>query len=208
MGKGTPKRRKTTKRSVLDSLPKAEQDRIILERLLAENKMPGGMTFDALGHRYGVVLRTVRMWYLKQDEARKQAVFGKYLHDKKLADAERANSMAIVLGEDIEADFRFILRELKRILEESKSDDDRILQLTSLREMTKVLDKLANLLGLMTKKVDITVDLNTSPQWLEMRDVLMRVLRHHPAALLDFQKEVQALKSGPVLEGKALEHQT
>lgn len=98
-------------------------------------------------------------------------------------------------------DLKWVLRELKRILEESKDDEDRVLQLGTLRETHKVLNSLANIFGLVSKKVDVTIDINNSPAVLQIREVILNVLEQHPEAQADFLREMQRLQ---VIEAKAI----
>ena len=196
-----PKR--TTKKATLDHLPESRQDSIILARLLIEQDMPGGRTYPDLAHEFGLATLTVKRWYDKQTDARKQKVMAHYLHRKKQEQAEIAEGVGAALGEDIQQDFRWVLKHLKRLVEDGEKDGDNVLELSALRETSRVLEKLANLLGMMRKKVEISVDLNASPQFIELRDVIVRVLEDHPDAMVDFQRELHRLQHG----GRVIEHQ-
>ena len=46
----------------------------------------------------------------------------------------------------------------------------------------------------MSKKVDVTIDINNSPAVLQIREVILNVLEQHPEAQADFLREMQRLR--------------
>lgn len=134
-------------------------------------------------------------------EDEKLRLVAQHLERARLAETERAAAVVKNLGDDVVTDLKWVLRELKRILEESKDDEDRVLQLGALRETHKVLNSLANIFGLVSKKVDVTIDINNSPAVLQIREVILNVLEQHPEARADFLREMQRLQ---VIEAKAI----
>lgn len=143
--------------------------------------------------------------YLKTvPESDKLIIAAEYEQKKKEQAARRAAGVIAEVGDDIDGDLRWILEKLRKTIEDAEddADADKLLELAQLREMRHTLESLAKICGLFAQKIDVQIDLNTSPQWMVLRQVLTRVLEHHPAAKMAFMNEMQSLK---VIEGEVLE---
>ena len=53
---------------------------------------------------------------------------------------------------------------------------------------------LADLHGQLNKKMDIHLNLNESPQFIQLRQIILHVLDKHPAAKANFLDEMKVLK--------------
>ena len=73
-------------------------------------------------------------------------------------------------------------------------EPDRILELAQMKEMRQTLMDLAKVRGMFSNKIDVTVDLGTSPQFIMLRKIILTVLEAHPAAKADFLDEMRALQ--------------
>jgi len=164
--------------------------------------LAGGPFAHAVDMReIGIADISIKRWFMSIPEDEKLRLVAQHLERARLAETERAAAVVTNLGDDVVTDLKWVLRELKRILEESKDDEDRVLQLGTLRETHKVLNSLANIFGLVSKKVDVTIDINNSPAVLKIREVILNVLEQHPEAQADFLREMQRLQ---VIEAKAI----
>jgi hypothetical protein len=63
----------------------------------------------------------------------------------------------------------------------------------SLKEMRATLVSLAQLHGSLRQELTVTVNLNESPQFLTLREMILRVLDRHPGAKADFLGEMKRL---------------
>lgn len=107
---------------------------------------------------------------------------------------------AEVLNEDrveIDGDLRWVISKLKALLQDAEGDEDRILQLGSLREIRQSLLALAELQGKLNRELTVHLNLNESPQFLTLRTIILRVLERHPEARADFLDEMRVLKVLP-----------
>jgi ubiquinone biosynthesis protein UbiJ len=105
-----------------------------------------------------------------------------------------------VLNEDrveIDGDLRWVIQKLKALLQDAEGDEDRLLQLGSLREIRQSLLALAELQGKLNKELTVHLNLNESPQFLTLREIILRVLDRHPEAKADFLDEMRVLKVLP-----------
>ena len=107
---------------------------------------------------------------------------------------------ADVLNEDkveIDGDLRWVIQKLKALLQDAEGDEDRILQLGSLREIRQSLLALAELQGKLNKELTVHLNLSESPQFITLREIILRVLDRHPEAKADFLDEMRVLKVLP-----------
>ena len=97
-------------------------------------------------------------------------------------------------GDDTDKDLKWVLRELKALLEGAKGDEDKVLQLGTLKELRQSLMALADLHGKLNKKMEIHLNLAESPQFIRLRKIILTVLDRHPDAKADFLDEMRVLK--------------
>jgi hypothetical protein len=87
-----------------------------------------------------------------------------------------------------------IVRELEAILNRAKGRGDDPLALVSLKELRATLLDLAQVYGSLKSELTVNVNLNDSPQWLQLRDVLLDVFERHPQAKQDFIERARFLR--------------
>ena len=125
------------------------------------------------------------------EEKRREIVLAHSVADKQsVADA--------LNGERIEVDrgLRRIVREIDALLQRAKKNGDDPMALMSLREMRTTLMDLAKLHGTLRQELTVQVNLNDSPQFQTLRDMILRVLERHPDAKADFLSEMRRLQVG------------
>lgn len=150
-----------------------------------------GHTRAAVGRKYGLTTDSLRRHedaHLTEEMRREIA-----LELRK----ERAVAVADELNEgDIEIDsgLKHILKEIDALLRRAKADGNDPLALMSLKEMRSTLMDLAKLTGSLQKELTINVNLNESPQFLTLREMILRVLERHPDAKADFLGEMRRLQ--------------
>lgn len=128
------------------------------------------------------------------DEQERVAILAQAAHDAKIADAVARGAMIDEFGEDTDRDLKWVLRELKTLLQDAKDDDEKALQLGTLKELRQSLMALADLHGKLNKKMDIHLNLNESPQFIQLRQIILTVLDRHPDAKADFLDEMKVLQ--------------
>jgi len=126
-------------------------------------------------------------------EEEKLAIVATAMHDSKVATAMKHAAVVNEFGEDTDKDLKWVLRELKALLEGAKGDEDRVMQLGALKELRQSLMSLADLHGKLNKKMDIHLNLNESPQFIQLRQIILKVLNNHPAAKHEFLNEMDAM---------------
>jgi len=135
-------------------------------------------------------------------EDEKLILAAEYEQRKKAKAARQAAGVISEVGDDIDDDLRWLLRRLKNAIIEGEEQGDKLLELAQLREMRHTLESLAKIRGMFNSKIDIQIDLSSSPQWMVLRQVLTRVLDQHPDAKDAFLGEMRTMK---VIEGEVLE---
>lgn len=179
----------------LAMLPKAERDEMVKDVVLGRKSM------FQVSQEKGVSDTSVARFMRTVDEQERVAILAQAAHDAKLREATRNAELINEFGEDTDKDLKWVLRELKELLEGAKGDEDRQIQLGTLKELRQSLMALADLHGKLNKKMDIHLNLNESPQFIQLRQIILRVLDRHPEAKADFLDEIRVLK---VIEAKAL----
>jgi hypothetical protein len=173
----------------LDLLPKAKRDKVVEDIVL------GRKTMFRVGKELRIADSTVRRYMeLRVSDEERLRIVANAAHAHKIKEAEEAAGTVNDLGDDINADLRFVLRELKALLQDAKGDDDRVLQLGTLKELRQSLMSLADLTGKLSRRIDVSFELHQSPAFLELRTVILKVLDSHPDARADFLAEMQRMK--------------
>jgi predicted component of type VI protein secretion system len=109
-------------------------------------------------------------------------------HQRETKEAEDAE-----LNEDqveISTSMKTVLREIEKILNKVKEEDDHVLSLTALRDMRATLMDLGKIYGQLNDKTTIQVSINEAPEWVRLRLILGDVFRDHPAAGSTFLERV------------------
>lgn len=94
---------------------------------------------------------------------------------------------------DIKSGMKRIIDEIEIILRRAKDNGDDAFALASLREMRGTLMDVAKLYGKLNDTVNVNVSIGTTPQWLQLRQVLIEVFNQHPDALATFQARTRHL---------------
>lgn len=174
-------------------LPKEKRDEIVRDVVLGRKSMfqvsREMMVSDTSVGRF---MRTVT-------EEERLGILAQAAQDAKMATALRNADLVNELGDDTEKDLKWVLSELKSLLADAKGDSDRMMQLGSLKELRTSLMALAELQGKLNRKIDISLNLNESPQFIQLRQIILKVLEHHPEAKADFLHEMRKLQ---VIEAK------
>ncbi|GIT86168.1 hypothetical protein [Roseobacter sp. OBYS 0001] len=179
----------------MKDLPQEKLDQIARDIVL------GRMTMNAAANSIGFSNTSVARYMSTVTEADRVAILAQAAHDAKLRDAMTNVEVLEAFGEDTDKDLKWVLRELKTLLEDAKGDEDRQIQLGTLKELRASLMALADLSGKLNRRMEVHLNLNESPQFLQLREIILRVLEHHPEAKRSFLQEMQALN---VIQAKAL----
>lgn len=174
--------------SKLDMMPKDKRADVVKRIVL------GRCSMFQMAKELDVTDTTVARWMRQVTEDERLEILAQAAHDAKIADFKTRGELVDEFGEDTDKDLKWVLRELKALLEDAKDDKDRALQLGPLKELRQSLMALADLHGKLNKKMDIHLNLNESPQFIQLRQIILHVLDKHPAAKADFLDEMKVLK--------------
>lgn len=169
-------------------LPKERQDFYKRELLL------GRMSMLACGRELGISDMSVARFVATIPDEERLAIVAQEFHDTKVRSALTNAAIVDEFGEDTDRDLKWVLRELKALLESAKGDDEKVLKLGTLKELRQSLMSLAELHGKLNKKMDIHLNLNESPQFIKLRSIILNVLDRHPEAKADFLDEMRVLQ--------------
>ena len=183
--KGTP--RKKTQPFKMAVLPDAKREHYTREIVL------GRMSMFQAGKELGISDTSVARYITQLPEEEKLAILATAMHDAKVKTAMQHAAIVNEFGEDTDKDLKWVLRELKSLLESAKGDEDRMMQLGALKELRQSLMSLADLHGKLNKKMDIHLNLAESPQFIQLRSIILKVLNNHPAAKHEFLNEMDAM---------------
>ncbi|TCP59765.1 hypothetical protein EV663_11661 [Rhodovulum bhavnagarense] len=173
-------------RHKISELTEWKQEQLIKDRLK-------GRSYDSIGEELGIAGNSVKRWWLQAVPEDKKLVIAAKM---KKEEVQEAADIIASDGDDIDMDLRWLLRRLRKVIEEAdeSGEPDRILELAQMREMRQTLMDLAKVRGMFSSKIDVTVDLGTSPQFIMLRKIILRVLEQFPDAKAAFLDEMQALK--------------
>ncbi|WP_439545002.1 hypothetical protein [Sandarakinorhabdus sp.] len=156
-----------------------------------DRDLVAGMSMRAVARKYGLSSDAVHRHskaHISEEQRRDIAVEIK--RDQALAVADELNGEAV----EIKGGLARIVRELELILNKAKVRGDDPLALVSLRELRTTLLDLAKVYGGLKSELTVNVNLNDSPQWLQLRDVLLGVFEQHPAAKQEFIERARFLR--------------
>ncbi len=154
----------------------------------------GRMSMEQAARDLDMSGMSVARYIMQLPEQEKLEIVATAMHDAKVADAMKHAVTVDEFGEDTDKDLKWVLRELKELLQDAKGDDDKQLRLGSLKELRQSLMALADLHGKLSKKMDIHLNLNESPQFIKLRQIILTVLDRHPEAKADFLQEMKVLQ--------------
>lgn len=173
-------------RHKISELTEWKQEQLIKDRLK-------GRSYDSIGEELGIAGNSVKRWWLQAVPEDKKLVIAAKM---KKEEVQEAADVIASDGDDIDMDLRWILRRIRKAIEEADEtgEPDRILELAQMREMRHTLESLAKVRGMFSNKIDVTVDLGTSPQFILLRKIILEVLENHAAAKADFLDKMRVLK--------------
>ena len=150
-------------------------------------------TQQQIADRFGLHYDAIRRHLSNHvaEEKRREIVLAHAVADKQSV-ADALNSERI----EVDTGLRRIVREIDALLQRAKSNGDDPMALMSLREMRATLMDLAKLHGNLKQELTVQVNLNESPQFLTLREMILRVLERHPDARSDFLTEMRRLQVG------------
>lgn len=161
------------------------------EALKAQRRMDGAMTLQQVADKYGVT-RDLLRYHMRVNMTADRA---KELTLEIARDKTAALDAAIDDEQvDINQGLKRIVKEIEEILRRAKDSGDDAFALVSLREMRSTLLDLAKLYGRLNDSVNVNVNIAATPQWAELRQVLIEVFNEHPTALTTFQRKTRHLK--------------
>jgi transposase len=175
-------------RNKVARLPQKVRDAVARDLILGKKSM-----YQA-AKDLGVTAPTVARFINAYSEEDRLRIMSSALEAKKIKEGTDVAEFVNELGDDISSDLKWVLRELKALLEDAKGDDEKALQLGALKELRQSLMAVADITGKLSRKVEVSFELHESPAFLELRTVMLRVLENHPEAKADFLNEMGALK--------------
>jgi len=158
-----------------------------------DRDLVAGKARAAISRKYGLTadsLRRHEQAHITEEMRREIAL--ELRKDRAVAVADELNEGDV----EIDASMKRILREIDALLKRAVADNNDPLALLSLKEMRATLMDLAKLTGSLQRELTVTVNLNESPQFITLRQMILRVLERHPEAKADFLGEMRRLQIG------------
>jgi hypothetical protein len=172
---------------ITDELTKSRQEKLIVDLTT------GATNYWQASKELGVSDSAVRRWFMTIPEDQKLLLVAQAKQRSDAAAKKDAAGILMSDGDDIDHDLRWIIRRLRAAIEDC-GDDDKLLELAQLKEMRHTLESLAKVRGMFSQKIDVTIDLGSSPQFIVLRQIILRVLDQFPDAKMAFLNEMQTLK--------------
>ena len=191
----------TGHRAKIDTLPKEVRDEAVRDIVLGRRTMHRVKEDLCKRKGFSITMTAVARYMATVDEEERLEIIANAMGEAKMASIRENAQIVDEFGEDTDKDLKWVLRELKALLESAKGDEDRVMQLGSLKEIRQSLMSLADLHGKLNKRMEVHLNLNESPQFIQLRQIILRVLDKHPDAKADFLEEMKVLK---VLEHEAI----
>jgi len=120
------------------------------------------------------------------DEVRRKIIHEAHIHEQQ-AIADDLNGETV----EVKSGLQNIVHEIELILRKAKARGDDPLALMSLKEMRQTLLDLAKVYGSLRSELTVNVNLNQSPQWHTLREILFEVFERHPDAKTDFLAQMR-----------------
>jgi hypothetical protein len=173
---------------IMDALPKWRRDDLLRQLVLKQKSAV------QVAKEIGCTDTSVHRFMKKVTQAEITKIIAEDAQKRKLDDATGIATILNEDGADVASDLGWVLRELKDLLQSAKGDEDRVMQLGSLKEIRQALMSIAEVRGQLSKKIDVHLNLNESPQFITLRQIILKVLDNHPAAKQDFLAEMKVLQ--------------
>jgi len=168
-------------------LTKTKRDQLVVDLTT------GATNPNRASKELGIVDNSIRRWFKSIPEDEKLLLVAQAKQRSDAAAKRDAAGILMSEGDDIDNDLRWLLRRLKTAIDYCE-DDDKLLELAQMREMRHTLESLAKIRGMFNQKIDVQIDLGSSPQFLMLRTIILKVLDAHPDAKADFLDEMKVLK--------------
>ena len=127
------------------------------------------------------------------DEAQRRKVIAQDVRDQQVTEQQEIAGTLNDERVEVQSGLKRCIKEIERILEEAKDDEDKQMQLAALKEMRSALTDLAKIYSGLRASLTINVALTDSPEWLELRSILVGVFNEHPAAGRAFVEQARRL---------------
>ena len=127
------------------------------------------------------------------DETLRRKVIAANLRDQQVMEQQEITGVLNDERVEVQGGLKRCIGEIERILEEAKGDEDRLTQLSALKEMRSASVDLAKIYSGLRASLTINVALTDSPEWLELRSILVEVFGEHPAAGKAFVERARRL---------------
>lgn len=172
----------------IDLLKPDERDAVVRDIVL------GHRTMAKVAKDIGISDTSVGRYMTTVEPDERLEIVARSISASKMAAAQGHADLLNEFGEDVDRDLKWVLNELKELLGKAKGDEDLRMQLGTLKEVRQSLMSLAELHGRLNKKIDISLNLNESPQFIQLRQIILQVLSRHPEAKADFLTEMKVLQ--------------
>lgn len=172
---------------ITDELNVSKQDALIVEII-------NGRSFADVGRQLAISDTSVRRWWKTVPDDRRILVAARAKQAAELAEKREAADMIVSDGDDIDNDLRWLVKRLRKSIEAVGADDDKLLELAQMREMRQQLMDLGKVRGMFNNKIDVSINLASSPQFILLRQIILTVLDRHPEAKADFLVEMNQMQ--------------
>ena len=153
-----------------------------------------GMSVRECAEKYGLSKDACNRHNRKHvDEAQRRKVIAQDVRDQEVTEQQQVAGVLNDERVEVQSGLKRCIKEIERILERAKDDDNAALQLSALKEMRQALIDLAKIYGTLKQSLTINVALTDSPEWLELRAILVDVFNAHPEAERAFVEKARRL---------------
>lgn len=175
-------------------LTKTKRDQLIVDIVT------GATNYFQASKQIGISDSSIRRWFESVPEDEKLILAAQAKQRMEVAQKKDAAGILMSDGDDIDQDLRWLIKRLRDAVE-ACNDDEKLLELAQMREMRNNLMALAKVRGMFNQKIEVSFDMASSPQFLALRSLIIRVLERHPEAKHDFLNELEGMGigQGPVL---------
>ena len=116
------------------------------------------------------------------DESQRRKVIARDIRDNEVTEQQQVAGVLNDERVEVQSGLKRVVKEIEAILDRAKKQNDDPLALASLKEMRNTLVDLAKVYGQLKTSLTVNVALSDSPEWLELRSILLGVFEKHPAA--------------------------
>lgn len=163
------------------------------KRPLLDKDLVLGMSMREAAEKFGLTKDIMHRHSKHIDEALRRKILAQDIRDNEVAEQQ---AVAGVLNDErveVQGGLKRVVKEIEEILGRAKEKNDDPLALASLKEMRNTLVDLAKVYGQLKTSLTINVALTDSPEWAELRQVLIDVFRDHPDAERTFVERAHKL---------------